>query len=87
MRAALQREAVVVILTPGMANSAYFEHSFLAARWAWCWSRAATDRRGQLRLHATTQGKQKVDVIYRRVDDDFIDPLTFRATVFWASRS
>jgi uncharacterized circularly permuted ATP-grasp superfamily protein len=70
---------VVVILTPGMANSAYFEHSFLAREMGVVLVEGrdliVEDNYVFMR---TTQGKQKVDVIYRRVDDDFIDPLTFR---------
>jgi uncharacterized circularly permuted ATP-grasp superfamily protein len=74
------REPTIVILTPGHFNSAYYEHSFLADSMGvelvegadlfvegdFCWMR-------------TTEGPQKVDVIYRRIDDAFIDPLCFRA--------
>ena len=70
----------VVLLTPGAYNSAYFEHTFLAQQMGielvegqdlfvrddYVWMR-------------TTRGPQKVDVIYRRVDDDFLDPRVFRA--------
>jgi uncharacterized circularly permuted ATP-grasp superfamily protein len=70
---------VVVILTPGMANSAYFEHSFLAREMGVFLVEGrdliVEDNHVFMR---TTRGKQKVDVIYRRVDDDFLDPLTFR---------
>jgi uncharacterized circularly permuted ATP-grasp superfamily protein len=70
---------VVVILTPGMANSAYFEHSFLAREMGVFLVEGrdliVEDNHVFMR---TTGGKQKVDVIYRRVDDDFLDPLTFR---------
>jgi len=70
---------VVVILTPGMANSAYFEHSFLAREMGVVLVEGrdliVEDNHVFMR---TTRGKQKVDVIYRRVDDDFLDPLTFR---------
>ncbi|MEN9903782.1 MAG: hypothetical protein RLZZ555_347 [Pseudomonadota bacterium] len=69
----------VVVLTPGMYNSAYFEHAFLAQQMGvelvegqdlfvkdgFVWMR-------------TTHGPKRVDVIYRRVDDDFLDPLAFR---------
>jgi uncharacterized circularly permuted ATP-grasp superfamily protein len=69
----------IVVLTPGFYNSAYFEHSFLAQQMGvelvegsdlvvsdgFVWMR-------------TTRGFERVDVIYRRVDDDFLDPLTFR---------
>ena len=70
---------VVVILTPGMANSAYFEHSFLAREMGVVLVEGrdliVEDNYVFMR---TTQGKQKVDMIYRRIDDDFLDPLTFR---------
>lgn len=70
----------VVVLTPGSFNSAYFEHAFLAqqmgvelvegsdlfVRDGWVWMR-------------TTSGPKRVDVIYRRIDDDFLDPLAFRS--------
>ena len=69
----------VVVLTPGIYNSAYFEHSFLAQQMGvelveggdpivsdgFVWMR-------------TTKGFERVDVIYRRIDDDFLDPTTFR---------
>ncbi|MFD1341474.1 circularly permuted type 2 ATP-grasp protein [Litorisediminicola beolgyonensis] len=72
-------EPTVVILTPGQFNSAYYEHSFLAdlmgvelvegqdlfVEGDFCWMK-------------TTEGPQKVDVIYRRIDDAFLDPLCFR---------
>ncbi|WP_068297239.1 circularly permuted type 2 ATP-grasp protein [Pararhodobacter sp. CCB-MM2] len=72
-------EPNVVILTPGHFNSAYYEHSFLAdmmgvelvegqdlfVEGEFCWMR-------------TTEGPRKVDVIYRRIDDAFLDPLCFR---------
>ena len=65
----------MVVLTPGIYNSAYFEHSFLAQQMGvelvegrdlvvadgWVWMR-------------TTKGFERVDVIYRRIDDDFLDP-------------
>ncbi|SLN36028.1 hypothetical protein AQS8620_01276 [Aquimixticola soesokkakensis] len=73
------RDPTIVILTPGHFNSAYYEHSFLADMMGvelvegqdlfvsgdFCYMR-------------TTEGPKKVDVIYRRLDDDFIDPLCFR---------
>ena len=73
------REPTIAILTPGHFNSAYYEHSFLAdlmgvelvegadlfCEGGFCWMR-------------TTEGPQKVDVIYRRIDDAFLDPLCFR---------
>ncbi|WP_172296562.1 circularly permuted type 2 ATP-grasp protein [Pseudoruegeria sp. HB172150] len=74
-----EHEPRVVILTPGHFNSAYYEHSFLADMMGvelvegqdlfvegdFCWMK-------------TTEGPQKVDVIYRRIDDAFLDPLCFR---------
>ncbi|MEM7528537.1 MAG: circularly permuted type 2 ATP-grasp protein [Pseudomonadota bacterium] len=76
---ACKGEPNVVVLTPGPFNSAYYEHSFLADLMGCelvepqdlfvdeglCWMR-------------TTRGPQRVDVIYKRIDDDFIDPLAFR---------
>ncbi|OOY24225.1 hypothetical protein BMI91_09185 [Thioclava sediminum] len=72
-------EPTVAILTPGHFNSAYYEHSFLAdlmgvelvegpdlfCEGGFCWMR-------------TTEGPKKLDVIYRRIDDAFLDPLCFR---------
>ena len=74
-------DPTVVVLTPGMYNSAYFEHAFLAQQMGielvegqdlfvkdgFCYMR-------------TTRGPKRVDVIYRRVDDDFLDPQAFRPT-------
>jgi len=72
-------EPVVVVLTPGMYNSAYFEHAFLAQQMG------VELLEGQdlfvkdnFVYMRTTQGPRRVDVIYRRVDDDFLDPLAFR---------
>nr|WP_296164650.1 circularly permuted type 2 ATP-grasp protein [uncultured Brevundimonas sp.] len=72
-------DPTIVLLTPGPYNSAYYEHSFLA------------DKLGVELVEGsdlfvdddhvfmrTTQGRQQVDVIYRRLDDDFLDPLMFR---------
>ncbi len=73
-------DSTVVVLTPGMFNAAYFEHSFLARQMGiqlvqgedlvvedgYVWMR-------------TTKGLCKVDVIYRRIDDDFLDPMAFRS--------
>jgi uncharacterized circularly permuted ATP-grasp superfamily protein len=64
----------VVLLTPGSYNSAYFEHSFLASRWASRSSRAATSWSSTTPSHAHHQGLQRVDVIYRRIDDDLPRP-------------
>ncbi|MGF1659671.1 MAG: circularly permuted type 2 ATP-grasp protein [Rubrimonas sp.] len=76
---ACKQDPTCVVLTPGPLNSAYYEHSFLADQMGvelveardlfvdegLCWMK-------------TTQGPRRVDVIYRRIDDDFIDPLVFR---------
>ncbi len=76
---ACRQDPTCVVLTPGPLNSAYYEHSFLADQMGvelveardlfvnegLCWMK-------------TTQGPRRVDVIYRRIDDDFIDPLVFR---------
>ena len=72
-------DPTVVILTPGAANSAYFEHAFLAQQMGIELVEGAdlyvTDEFVFMR---TTQGPQRVHVIYRRIDDDFLDPLAFR---------
>jgi uncharacterized circularly permuted ATP-grasp superfamily protein len=69
----------VVVLTPGVYNSAYFEHSLLArqmgvelveGRDLFCRDNTVYMR--------TTEGEQQVDVVYRRIDDDFLDPLQFK---------
>lgn len=70
----------VVVLTPGTYNSAYFEHSFLAQQMG-CQLVEGRDlvvSDGYV-LMRTTKGFERVDVIYRRVDDDFLDPEAFRA--------
>ncbi len=69
---------VVAVLTPGIHNSAYFEHAFLADQMG-----AELVETQDLRIvdgyvaMRTTQGYQPIDVLYRRVDDDYLDPLTF----------
>jgi uncharacterized circularly permuted ATP-grasp superfamily protein len=72
---------VVAVLTPGIYNSAYFEHAFLAdqmgAELVEGSDLKVADGRVTMR---TTRGWQPVDVIYRRVDDDFLDPLSFNAS-------
>ena len=70
---------VIVLLTPGPMNSAYFEHSFLA-RSTGIELVQGCDLfvEGQKVFMRTTRGPQQVDVIYRRIDDDFLDPLAFR---------
>ena len=69
----------VVVLTPGAYNSAYFEHAYLALQMGVELVEGqdlfVSDQRVYMR---TTHGPQRVDVIYRRVDDDFLDPLAFR---------
>lgn len=69
----------VVVLTPGLYNSAYYEHSFLARQMGveLVEGRDLVLENGQVFMR-TTAGLEKVDVIYRRVDDEFLDPLTFR---------
>ncbi len=69
---------VVAVLTPGIYNSAYFEHAFLADQMG-AELVEGTDLRvvdGKVKMR-TTSGYRTVDVIYRRVDDDFLDPLSF----------
>jgi uncharacterized circularly permuted ATP-grasp superfamily protein len=72
-------DPTVVVMTPGMYNSAYFEHAFLAQQMG------VELVEGQdlfvddkLVYMRTTRGPKRVDVIYRRIDDDFLDPLAFR---------
>jgi uncharacterized circularly permuted ATP-grasp superfamily protein len=69
----------VVLLTPGIYNSAYFEHSFLAQQMGVQLVEGrdlVVDNRGV--FMRTTKGLERVDVIYRRIDDDFLDPKAFR---------
>jgi len=72
-------DPTVVLLTPGVYNSAYYEHSFLADKLG---VELVEGRdlfvKDELVFMRTTQGPKRVDVIYRRIDDDFLDPLTFR---------
>ncbi|SNS80864.1 Uncharacterized conserved protein, circularly permuted ATPgrasp superfamily [Rhodococcoides kyotonense] len=74
-----EADPTVVVLTPGVANSAYFEHSLLArlmgvelveGRDLFC--------RDNVVYMRTTEGERQVDVIYRRIDDDYLDPMQFR---------
>ncbi|OEO32282.1 hypothetical protein VW23_000800 [Devosia insulae DS-56] len=69
----------LVVLTPGIHNSAYFEHSFLADQMGaeLCEGQDLFVDGGKVYMR-TTKGPERVDVIYRRIDDDFLDPLTFR---------
>ncbi|MCB4768323.1 circularly permuted type 2 ATP-grasp protein [Ancylobacter sp. Lp-2] len=72
-------DPVVVVLTPGIFNSAYYEHSFLADKLG---VELVEGRdlfiKNDIVYMRTTEGPKRVDVIYRRLDDDFIDPLAFR---------
>ncbi len=74
-------DPTVVVLTPGMHNSAYFEHAFLAQQMGIELVEGqdlfVKDSFVYMR---TTQGPKRVDVIYRRVDDDFLDPKVFRSS-------
>jgi uncharacterized circularly permuted ATP-grasp superfamily protein len=72
-------DPTVAVLTPGSYNSAYFEHAFLAQQMG-----VELVEGKDLYVHdetlymRTTQGPRRVDVVYRRIDDDFLDPLAFR---------
>src|SRR5580704_1240780 len=72
-------EPNVVLLTPGIYNSAYYEHSFLADKLG---IELVEGRdlavKDDIVYMRTTEGLKRVDVIYRRIDDDFLDPLVFR---------
>jgi uncharacterized circularly permuted ATP-grasp superfamily protein len=73
------QEPTIVLLTPGIYNSAYYEHSFLADKLG---VELVEGRdlfvRECIVYMRTTEGPRRVDVIYRRIDDDFLDPLAFR---------
>jgi len=73
------RDPNVVVLTPGIYNSAYFEHCFLALQMGVELVQGSdlTVSDGFVYMR-TTRGLERVDVIYRRIDDDFLDPKTFR---------
>jgi uncharacterized circularly permuted ATP-grasp superfamily protein len=72
-------DPTIVLLTPGIHNAAYFEHSFLSRQMG---IEIVEGRdlvaHDNIVFMRTTRGLQRVDVIYRRIDDDFLDPLTFR---------
>jgi uncharacterized circularly permuted ATP-grasp superfamily protein len=76
---AASAEPVIALLTPGQFNSAYYEHSFLADKLG---VELVEGRdllvRDDIVYMRTTEGPKRVDVIYRRIDDDFLDPLAFR---------
>ena len=73
-------DPTVVVMTPGMYNSAYFEHAFLAQQMGVELVEGqdlfVSDNSVFMR---TTRGPKRVDVIYRRIDDDYLDPLAFRS--------
>jgi uncharacterized circularly permuted ATP-grasp superfamily protein len=73
------RDPVVVVLTPGQYNSAYFEHAFLAQQMGVELVESADlfVKEAHIYMH-TTSGHQRVDIIYRRIDDPYLDPLAFR---------
>ncbi|MED5546763.1 MAG: circularly permuted type 2 ATP-grasp protein [Pseudomonadota bacterium] len=74
------KRPVVAVLTPGIYNSAYFEHAFLADQMGAELVEGSDLRimNGRVAMRTTT-GYKAIDVIYRRVDDDYLDPLTFNA--------
>ncbi len=73
----------VVVLTPGIYNSAYYEHSFLAQQMGveLVEGRDLVVADGYLQMR-TTKGLRRVDVVYRRIDDNFLDPLAFNPNFF-----
>jgi uncharacterized circularly permuted ATP-grasp superfamily protein len=77
--ATASQDPTVVLLTPGVFNSAYYEHSFLADKLG---VELVEGRdllvRDEVVFMRTTEGLKRVDVVYRRVDDHFLDPLAFR---------
>jgi uncharacterized circularly permuted ATP-grasp superfamily protein len=72
-------DPTVVVMTPGMHNSAYFEHAFLAQQMGveLVEGQDLFVNNNAVYMH-TTRGPKRVDVIYRRIDDDYLDPLAFR---------
>jgi uncharacterized circularly permuted ATP-grasp superfamily protein len=74
-----QHEPTIVVLTPGIHNSAFFEHAFLADEMGveLCEGHDLFVADGWLYMR-TTQAPRRVDVVYRRIDDAYLDPLTFR---------
>lgn len=79
--AACKQDPTIAVLTPGIHNSAYFEHAFLADQMGVELVQGSDlfIENGQLFMR-TIEGKERVDVLYRRVDDAFLDPLTFNPT-------
>ncbi len=73
-------DPTAVVLTPGMYNAAYFEHAFLARQMGVELVEGADLVVDEHVVHMrTTQGLRRVDVIYRRIDDEFLDPVVFRS--------
>lgn len=74
-----RHDPTIVLLTPGVFNSAYFEHAYLARQMGieLVEGRDLTVHENTLYMR-TTGGLRRVDVVYRRIDDDFVDPLAFR---------
>jgi uncharacterized circularly permuted ATP-grasp superfamily protein len=75
-----EQQATIVVLTPGVFNSAYFEHTFLAKEMGveLAEGRDLVCENDKVYLK-TSRGLRQVDVVYRRVDDDFLDPLAFKS--------
>lgn len=73
-------DPTIVVLTPGLYNSAYFEHTFLAQQMGvqLVQGQDLVVENGALHMR-TTKGLRRVDVVYRRIDDDFLDPVHFRS--------
>jgi uncharacterized circularly permuted ATP-grasp superfamily protein len=72
-------DPTVVVMTPGAYNSAYFEHAFLAQQMGVELVEGKDMFVDDMHVYMrTTRGPKRVDVIYRRIDDDFLDPLTFK---------
>jgi uncharacterized circularly permuted ATP-grasp superfamily protein len=73
------RDPMIVVLTPGVHNAAYFEHSFLARQMGveLVEGRDLVCRANEVFMR-TTAGEERVDVVYRRIDDEFLDPMHFR---------
>ena len=73
-------DPTVVVLTPGVGNAAFYEHMFLAQELG---AELVEGRdlvvRGDVAYMKTTEGLRRIDVVYRRIDDDYLDPLAFRA--------
>lgn len=76
----LDDDPTIAVLTPGIHNSAYYEHSFLADQMGaeLVEARDLIVADGALQMK-TTRGLKRVDVLYKRIDDDFLDPLVFRS--------